>query len=66
MNGPMTVHGTARFATRDELVVESIARAFPFRHVPSETRARTVFMLADGDMDVVAERVISLRPTPIR
>ncbi len=39
-----------------ECVMEFIARAFPFRHAPNESRARTLFMLADGDVDFVAER----------
>jgi hypothetical protein len=36
-------------------VVECIARLFPFREFANETRARTIFMLAEGDEDVFAE-----------
>ncbi|WGD53185.1 ThiF family adenylyltransferase [Bradyrhizobium sp. CB1650] len=36
-------------------VVEFIARLFPFREFANETRARTIFMLAEGDEDVFAE-----------
>ena len=36
-------------------VVELIARLFPFREFANETRARTIFMLAEGDEDVFAE-----------
>jgi hypothetical protein len=28
---------------------------FPFRQFPNETRARSIFMLAEGDEDVFAE-----------
>ena len=37
-------------------VMEFIARTFPFRHVANAARARTVFMLADGDEEFLAER----------
>ena len=37
-------------------VVEFIARLFRFREFANETRARTIFMLAEGDEDVFAER----------
>ncbi|UGA43031.1 ThiF family adenylyltransferase [Bradyrhizobium quebecense] len=36
-------------------VVEFIARLFPFRESSNERRARTIFMLAEGDEDVFAE-----------
>lgn len=36
-------------------VVEFIARMFPFRQFPNEARARSIFMLAEGDEDVFAE-----------
>jgi hypothetical protein len=36
-------------------VLEFIARLLPFRQFPNETRARSVFMLAEGDEDVFAE-----------
>jgi proteasome lid subunit RPN8/RPN11 len=36
-------------------VIEFIARFFPFRDFANETRARTIFMLAEGDEDVFAE-----------
>lgn len=36
-------------------VVEFIARIFPFRQFPNEARARSIFMLAEGDEDVFAE-----------
>jgi hypothetical protein len=38
-----------------DAVMEFIARAFPFRHASNGSRARTLFMLADGDADVLAE-----------
>jgi hypothetical protein len=38
-----------------DCVMEFVARAFPFRHGPNASRARTLFMLADGDQDFVAE-----------
>jgi hypothetical protein len=37
-------------------VIECIARLFPFCEVANETRARTIFMLAEGDEGVFAER----------
>lgn len=37
------------------LVMEFIARAFPFRHAANERYARTTFMLADGDEEHLAE-----------
>jgi hypothetical protein len=36
-------------------MLEFVARLCPFRHEPNETRARTVFALADGDEDLSAE-----------
>jgi proteasome lid subunit RPN8/RPN11 len=36
-------------------VVEFIARTFPFRQFPNEARARSIFMLAEGDEDTFAE-----------
>ncbi|QQO34289.1 ThiF family adenylyltransferase [Bradyrhizobium diazoefficiens] len=36
-------------------VVELIARLFPFGGFANETRARTIFMLAEGDEDVFSE-----------
>jgi len=36
-------------------VIEVIARAFPFRHFRNEERARTIFMLAEGEEEYVAE-----------
>jgi hypothetical protein len=36
-------------------VIEFIARMFPFRQFPNETRARSIFMLAEGDEDTFAE-----------
>lgn len=36
-------------------VVEFIARMFPFRQFQNEARARSIFMLAEGDEDVFAE-----------
>jgi proteasome lid subunit RPN8/RPN11 len=36
-------------------VVECIARLFPFREFANEARARTIFMLTEGDEDVFAE-----------
>jgi hypothetical protein len=36
-------------------VIEFIARLFPFREFANEARARTLFMLAEGDEDVFAE-----------
>jgi hypothetical protein len=38
-----------------DAVMEVIARTFPFRHAPNGTRARTLFALADGDTDMLAE-----------
>lgn len=38
-----------------DAVMELIARMFPFRHTPNESHARWIFMLADGDCNVVAE-----------
>jgi hypothetical protein len=37
-------------------VMEWIARTFPFRHFSNADRARTVFMLADGDEDYFPEQ----------
>ncbi|MCA6098160.1 ThiF family adenylyltransferase [Bradyrhizobium australafricanum] len=36
-------------------VMEFIARLFPFREFANETRARTIFMLAEGDEDAFSE-----------
>jgi ThiF family/Prokaryotic homologs of the JAB domain len=36
-------------------VIEFIARLFPFRQFPNEARARSIFMLAEGDEDTFAE-----------
>jgi hypothetical protein len=36
-------------------VIELIARLFPFRAFPNERRARSIFMLAEGDEDTFAE-----------
>jgi hypothetical protein len=36
-------------------VIEFLARLFPFRQFPNEERARSIFMLAEGDEDVFAE-----------
>lgn len=36
-------------------VLEFIARAFPFRQYPNKLRARTIFMLGEGDEDAFAE-----------
>jgi hypothetical protein len=47
---------TLNMRAASDCVMEFIARAFPFRHAPSECCARTLFMLADGDVDIVAER----------
>jgi hypothetical protein len=36
-------------------VIEFIARLFPFRDFPNEARARSIFMLAEGDEDTFSE-----------
>lgn len=36
-------------------VLDFIARAFPFRQYPNKERARTIFMLGEGDEDAFAE-----------
>jgi proteasome lid subunit RPN8/RPN11 len=36
-------------------VIELLARMFPFRQFPNEARARSIFMLAEGDEDTFAE-----------
>lgn len=36
-------------------VVEFIARMFPFRRFPNDARARSIFMLAEGDEDTFAD-----------
>lgn len=36
-------------------VIEFLARLFPFRQFPNETRARAIFMLSEADEDVFAE-----------
>ena len=36
-------------------VIEFLARLFPFRQFPNEARARSIFMLAEGDEDTFAE-----------
>ncbi|WP_407116133.1 ThiF family adenylyltransferase [Bradyrhizobium sp. LMG 9283] len=50
---------TLNMRAASDAVMEFIARAFPFRHAPNSSRARTLFMLADGDADVFAERDFS-------
>jgi hypothetical protein len=35
-------------------VIEFLARMFPFRQFPNEARARSIFMLAEGDEDTFA------------
>lgn len=40
-------------------VMEFIARAFPFRHIGNEERARTIFTLSDGDEDFSPEAAFS-------
>jgi hypothetical protein len=46
---------TLNMRAASDAVMEFIARAFPFRHTPNSSHARTLFMLADGDVDVFAE-----------
>jgi hypothetical protein len=46
---------TLNMRAASDAVMEFIARAFPFRHAPNSSRARTLFMLADGDADMLAE-----------
>jgi hypothetical protein len=46
---------TLNMRAASDAVMEFIARAFPFRHAPNSSRARVLFMLADGDADVLAE-----------
>jgi hypothetical protein len=36
-------------------VIEFLARLFPFRQFPNEARARSIFMLGEGDEDTFAE-----------
>jgi hypothetical protein len=36
-------------------VIEFLARMFPFRQIPNETRARSIFMLAEADEDIFPE-----------
>ena len=36
-------------------VIEFLARMFPFRQFPNEARARSIFMLTEGDEDTFAE-----------
>ena len=36
-------------------VIEFIARMFPFRQFPNAARARSIFMLAEGDEDTFAD-----------
>jgi hypothetical protein len=36
-------------------VIEFLARLIPYREFPNETRARSIFMLAEGDEDTFAE-----------
>jgi hypothetical protein len=36
-------------------VLEFLARLFPFRQYPAEARARTIFMLGEGDEDAFPE-----------
>ena len=42
-------------------VIEFIARLFPFREISNETRARSIFMLAEGDEDTFADSQFSAR-----
>lgn len=42
-------------------VIEFIARMFPFRQFPNEARARSIFMLAEGDEDTFAESQFKAR-----
>lgn len=37
------------------MVAEFTARLFPFREFANDTRARSIFMLAEGDEDVFPE-----------
>src|ERR1700730_18597132 len=37
-------------------VIDFIARMFPFRQFPNEARARSIFMVAEGDEDTFAAR----------
>ncbi|MBI5322906.1 ThiF family adenylyltransferase [Bradyrhizobium sp.] len=46
---------TVNMRAASACVVELIARLFPFREFANETRARTIFMLAEGDEDWFAE-----------
>ncbi|MCP3404054.1 ThiF family adenylyltransferase [Bradyrhizobium sp. CCGB01] len=46
---------TLNMRAASDAFMEFIARAFPFRHPPNGSRARTLFMLADGDADVFTE-----------
>jgi hypothetical protein len=36
-------------------IIEFLARVFPFRQFPNETRARSIFMLAEADEDTFSE-----------
>ena len=40
-------------------VIEFLARLFPFREFPNEARARSIFMLAEGDEDTFGESVFT-------
>ena len=42
--------------TASACLIEFIARSFPFREFPNKDRARSIFMLAEGDEDTFAEK----------
>lgn len=46
-------------------MMEFIARAYPFRHEPNDQFARTLFDLASGDEDHVAEAAFLRAPDPL-
>jgi hypothetical protein len=46
---------TLNMRTASACVIEFLARMFPFRQFPDEARARSIFMLAEGDEDTFAE-----------
>lgn len=56
---------TLNMRTASACVMEFIARAFPFRQFPNEQRARSIFMLADGDEDYYAESAYTAGPFPV-
>jgi hypothetical protein len=47
------------------LVMEFIARTFPFRHAENDRFARTIFMLADGDEERCAESDFTARESSL-